>query len=235
MNATLLFFILPESLKPESRTAKSMRGIGEVYAALKNKSLAVISANYFLLVTAFSIMTTAFVLFTTHRFGYTALENGYMFSFIGVLAVMMQAGLFVKLERIFGEIPLTIVGCLILAASLFWMPFIRPEYGGLTALLFGSAFITLGNALASPSLTSLASKCAHEGEQGRALGVLQSGASLARAIGPALCGFLLNNASNQLDDTTIQRTFFTASAIMFGAFVVAAYFTRTSPVHETAS
>jgi predicted MFS family arabinose efflux permease len=86
--------------------------------------------------------------------------------------------------------------------------------------------LTVGNSMASPAITSLASKVSDESEQGKSLGVLQSGASLARAIGPALGGVLLNNAFNLVDDSTIQRTFWTAAAIMFVAVFVAVYFAR---------
>ena len=37
---------------------------------------------YFLLVTAFSIMTTAFVLYTAYTFGYNAEQNGYLFALV---------------------------------------------------------------------------------------------------------------------------------------------------------
>jgi hypothetical protein len=57
---------------------------------------------------------------------------------------------------------------------------------------------------------------------------MQSGASLARAIGPVVGGVLLNNAVNALDDFTLYRTFWTASGIMFVAFLVAIYFARTA-------
>jgi MFS family permease len=60
------------------------------------------------------------------------------------------------------------------------------------------------------------------------MGIMQSGASLARAIGPMIGGFLLNNALNEIDDTTLYRTFWTASGIMFVAFVVSIYFARTA-------
>jgi MFS family permease len=93
--------------------------------------------------------------------------------------------------------------------------------------LIGSAVLSLGNAFASPALTSLVSKLSHEHEQGKSLGVLQSGASLARAIGPTIGGLLLNNQFNQLDGHTVFRTFTAASAIMFVAFIAAVYFTKT--------
>lgn len=53
---------------------------------------------------------------------------------------------------------------------------------------------------------------------------MQSGASLARAIGPMIGGVLLNNAVNKLDEVTLYRTFWTASAIMLVALFTAIYF-----------
>ena len=171
-------------------------------------------------------MTYAFVLFTIERFGYTAEQNGYIFAFIGILAVIFQGGLFGRLAHQIGENMLMIIGCLLMAASFFVIPFISPNFGGLTALLIVTAFLAIGNSMASPALTSLASKVSSEDEQGKTLGVLQSGASLARAIGPAIGGILLNNALNQVDDFTIQRTFWTAAAIMVIAIFIAIYFAR---------
>jgi hypothetical protein len=57
---------------------------------------------------------------------------------------------------------------------------------------------------------------------------MQSGASLARAIGPVIGGLLLNNALNAIDDRSLAETFWTASAIMLVAFAVAVYFARTA-------
>ena len=114
-----------------------------------------------------------------------------------------------------------------MVASLFAVPLVGPRSGGLIGLLLGTAVLSLGNSLASPGLTSLASKTADEHDQGRTMGILQSGASMARAIGPIIGGLLLNNTANVLDDFTLYRTFWTASAIMFVAFLVAVYFARS--------
>nr|MBP9110922.1 hypothetical protein [Pyrinomonadaceae bacterium] len=54
------------------------------------------------------------------------------------------------------------------------------------------------------------------------------GASLARVVGPVVGGLLLNNRMNAIDDFTLYRTFWTASGIMFVAFLVAVYFARTA-------
>lgn len=222
LNAALLYFILPESVNKDAYKASEMRKsrIVELFESLKNAQFGTLNAIYFFLVTAFSIMTYAFVLFTIERFGYTAEQNGYIFAFIGVLAIIFQGGLFARLAERLGENFLMIVGCLVMAASLFAIPYISPQFGGLLALLFVTAMLAVGNSMASPAATSLVSKISDEAEQGKSLGVMQSGASLARAIGPALGGVLLNNAANHIDNITIQRTFWTASVIMIVAAVI---------------
>ena len=119
-----------------------------------------------------------------------------------------------------------IVGCLLMAISLFIIPYISPDFGGLAGVLFVIALLAIGNSMASPAITSLASKISDQDSQGKSLGVLQSFASLARAIGPAVGGILLNNAFNKVDDFTVQRTFWTASAIMVVTVFIAIYFSK---------
>jgi DHA1 family tetracycline resistance protein-like MFS transporter len=229
-NAVSLYFILPESIKKSSGTEDAPRRnrLVELFLSLGEPRFGTLVAIYFFLVVSFSIMTYAFVLYTIQRFGYTAEQNGYIFAFIGVLAVIFQGGLFNKLVVRFGENPLIIAGCVMMTASLFAIPFIGSDFGGLGALLVTMTALTVGNSMASPALTSLVSKNSGEREQGKSLGIMQSGASLARAIGPALGGVLLNNAFNQIDNFTIQRTFWTASAFMIVAALVAVYFARAN-------
>jgi DHA1 family tetracycline resistance protein-like MFS transporter len=229
-NAVSLYFFLPESLKKSAPAENEVRRnrLVELFLSLREARFGTLVAIYFFLVVSFSIMTYAFVLYTIQRFGYTAEQNGYIFAFIGVLSVIFQGGLFNKLVVRFGENPLIITGCVMMTASLFAIPFVSPEFGGLAALLLMMTTLTVGNAMASPALTSLVSKGSSEREQGKSLGVMQSGASLARAIGPALGGVLLNNAFNQIDNFTIQRTFWTASAIMIVAAIIAVYFAKAN-------
>lgn len=230
VNAIALYFILPESLKPGARAeiSASKNRIIEFLDSLKHREFREINIVYFLLVTAFSIMTYAFVLYTAYRYGYTAEQNGYLFAYVGTVSIIGQGLLFGKFVNRFGESPLVVVGCLFMVISLFAVPFVGPQSGGLAGLLIGTAVLSFGNALASPGLTSLASKTADEHEQGRAMGIMQSGASLARALGPVIGGFLLNNAVNAIDDVSLYRTFWTASAIMFIAFLVAVYFAKNN-------
>jgi DHA1 family tetracycline resistance protein-like MFS transporter len=232
VNAIALFLILPESVKPGTVAAEKKGKFHALMMSFKNREFRELNIIYFLLITAFSIMTYAFVLYTAYRFDYSTEENGYLFAYIGVIAIIGQGILFNKLAEKFGESMLIVAGCLLMVISLFAVPVVGPQAGGLSALLVGTAVLAFGNALASPGLTSLASKTADQGEQGAAMGILQSGASLARVIGPIIGGVLLNNEFNTIDDGSLYRTFWTASAIMFVAFLVAIYFARTAKIRE---
>ena len=224
LNAILLFFFLPESRKFTDVVVERKNRFVELFDSLKESRFAVLTIEYFLLVTAFSMMTTAFAYFTQHNFGYDAAQTGYILFFVGVMAVITQGGLFGALSKKFGEANLAIIGLIMLVLTFVVVPFITKDNGGLTALLIGSACFALGNSLASPSMTSLASKNASESEQGKVLGIMQSGASLARVIGPLLGGILLNNAMNQVDDFTLRRNYWTAGTIMLVAVFVAIYY-----------
>ncbi len=229
INAITLYFVLPESHKPNKNAEKRRSRFTELISSLKDSRFGIVTLLYFLVIVAFSIMTTTFVQYTMFRFGYNAEQNGYLFAYVGVLAILIQGGIFARLVDKFGEIWLTVVGCILLAGSFFAVPYVGPLSGGLTALLIGIAFFSIGNSLASPALTSLASKEAHAEAQGKTLGILQSAASLARAIGPALSAFLLYSAAapENIDDHPLFRTFWTAAAIMLLAVFIAFYFART--------
>ncbi len=236
-NATGVFIYLPESLPKEKRHAHGSGGnkFLQIFDSLKDDRFRTLSILYFLIVTAFSIMTTSFALYTQERFGYDAEQNGWLFAYIGILAVLMQGGIFGRLAHAVGEAALLVAGSLILASSLFMVPYVGPQWGGLAGLLVGMAFFAVGNSLANPAASSLASKVAGEHEQGKALGIMQSGASLARAVGPFIAGFLLNTAAGVVNDHSLAVTFWTAAGIMFAAFLGALWFARNvKPHHETA-
>ncbi len=228
-NAIFLYFVLPESHEPNKNAVRRESRLKELSQTLKDSRFGIVTLLYFLLVVAFSIMTTVFVQYTEFRFGYTAEQNGYLFAYIGILAIILQGGFFARLVKMFGEVWLVVVGSILLMASFFAVPFVGPLSGGLTALLVGIAFFSIGNSLSSPALTSLASKEAHDTAQGKTLGILQSAASLARAIGPALSAFLLYSATapGNLSDYTLYRTFWTAAAIMLVTVLISLYFVKT--------
>jgi DHA1 family tetracycline resistance protein-like MFS transporter len=236
-NALLLFFTLPETVT-EDHPAKNYAGgrsLRQVALSLKQPRLAFVLVIYFLFIVAFSIMTTSFSLYTMFRFGYDAQHTGYLFAYVGLIAVIIQGGLIGRLVKRFGELPLVIVGAFCFAISLFAVPFVGPAAGGLGALLIGGGVFSMGNSLATPALTSLASKSVGAEQQGVVLGVTQSTASLARAVGPSIAALLISSSiahlgadgiPHYMSDQSLFVTFWTGSAIMFLAFFLAFYYSK---------
>jgi len=236
-NAILLYFTLPETVTPDHParvSAASGRGWRHLIVALREPRLAYVLAIYFLGIVAFSIMTATFSLFMMFRLGYDAFHNGWVFAFVGIISAFIQGGLIGKLVKRFGEPLLIIVGAMLFSASLLAIPFVTPASGLLALLALGAA-TSIGQALSAPSLSSLASKTASAGEQGGVLGVMQSVASLARAVGPSLAAVLIYSAiahvgydgvPQKMSDASILRTFWTAALIQFVGLLLSLYFAR---------
>jgi MFS transporter, DHA1 family, tetracycline resistance protein len=242
-NALLLYFTLPETVThdhPARASAARGRGLSQLLESLKQPRLAFVLIIYFMFVVAFSVMVSSFSFYVMFRFGYDAQHAGYLFAYVGLISVIVQGGLIGRLVKRFGEIALVILGALCFSFSLFAVPFVGPAAGGLAGLLIGGGIFSLGNSLATPALTSLASKTAGQADQGTVLGVTQSVASLARAVGPFLAAVLINSsvahngadgAPHFMSDHSLFVTFWTAAALMFVAFLLAMYFAR---VYRTA-
>ncbi len=239
-NATLLYFVLPETVTADhpARTSAATGRWSQLVRALRQSRLAFVLAVYFLFVTAFSVMTASFGLFTLYRFGFDAHDTGWIFAFVGVVGAAIQGGLIGRLVKMFGEPLLVIVGALLFTASLVLIPFTGPHTGTPALLALGALF-AMGNGLATPSLTSLASKSAGAGEQGGVLGVTQSVASLSRVVGPLISSALIYSAvatmgydgkPHNMSDRSVALTFWAAAVIMFVAFLLAAYFARAYAV-----
>jgi DHA1 family tetracycline resistance protein-like MFS transporter len=235
-NAVLLYFVLPETVTPDhpARVSAATGRWSQLVKALHSSRLAFVLSIYFLFVVAFSIMTSSFGLFTLFRFGFDAHDTGWIFAFVGVIGAVVQGGLIGRLVKTFGELPLVITGALLFAASLFAIPLTGP-HTGLAALLGLGAAFAVGNGLATPSLTSLASKSVGRGEQGGVLGVTQAVASLARVVGPLISAALIYSAAvnigtdrkpHNMSDASVAHTFWAAAAIMLVALLLAAYFAR---------
>lgn len=226
VNVVLLYFFLPESLSAEHRShPQQVTRIADVFRHSRGWSFAAIMATYFFTITGFAIMTTLFALVTERRFGYGARQNGYLFGFIGVVAVIVQGGLIGRLVKAFGEAPLARFGLALLVASMVALPLCDT----LGPLLLVCAAISAANGLVSPTLNGLASQMVDRTWQGRALGLLQSCGSVGRLLGPLLGGWLL-----MLDlprpATDFGRTpYWAAAAILLVGFALAFCFREPAP------
>src|SRR2546423_8712685 len=98
-------------------------------------------------------MSTSFSLYTMFRFGYDAQHTGYLFAYVGLIAVIIQGGLIGRLVKRFGELPLVICGALCFAISLFAVPFVGPAAGGLAGLLIGGGGFSAGETPPTTAVT----------------------------------------------------------------------------------
>lgn len=184
-------------------------------------------ACYFLVIVGFSMMTTLFALFLNRRFGLDALHTGYILAGIGVIGVIIQGGLIGRLVKRFGELALAASGALIMCAGLVGLALCRH----FDLMLAASSAVGIGNSLLMPTLTALASRSASPEWQGRALGVVQSGGSFARWVGPISAGFLLSLPLAGDADQYGALPLLVAA----GVLAVAALAMITLPVHKVPS
>ncbi len=214
-NAIALYFLLPESLSEEHRASAGRASIAEIFRESGNWQLGVVFATYFFGTVAFAMLTAIYTLFAVQRFDLKPNHIGYIFASQGIIGVIIQGGLLGRLIKAVGEKILAVTGTFLLAASMLALPLAN----NITMLLLASSGIAIGNSFVTPVLNGLASKSVNAAWQGRVLGVLQSVASLARIIGPALGGFLLTMDTK---DFHYGRTpFWTGAAIMVIAFGLA--------------
>jgi DHA1 family tetracycline resistance protein-like MFS transporter len=110
---------------------------------------------------------------------------GYYLAFAGVCAAFAQAWLVGRAVAQIGEGPAIIVGFVVLAGGLLLLPLASTP----PMLLPAIALLAIGFGLSNPSLLSLVSHEAARDIRGGAMGLMQSGASLGRVLGPTWAGF----------------------------------------------
>ncbi len=215
LNTLLILLLLPESLPAEKRSQGRREPLfPRLLEHVQRRPYFTVVATYFLLIAGFSVMTAVFALYVAKRHGFDEKQTGYLFAMLGVIGVVVQGGLIGRLVKMFGEARIATAGSVFLVAGLFGTP-LSTSIGG---LLLACAGIALGNSLMSPTLSGIASRSVDEKWQGRALGVMQSGGSLARFIGPVLGGWLLTfDLEKPIADYALTP-FWVAAAIVLTTF-----------------
>jgi DHA1 family tetracycline resistance protein-like MFS transporter len=164
--------------------------LGPLFIALRSPALRNILVVNFIVTVAFVAMETTFALLGADRFSLTARDLGGVFTLLGVVIVIVQGGLVGRLAKKLGELKLVVIGVLVMALGLVLVPTTHE----LAISVLGLAVLAFGQALATPSLSTLLSRRATAAEQGSVLGSGQAMSALARAVGPLLAGGLYDRS-----------------------------------------
>ncbi len=180
------FFLLPESLAPEKRSAHpiSFNAFTQLRGFFSIASIRPILLALFTLNLAFSGLQTNFPLFSNARFGWDARQNGFFFAFVGMLAVLVQGFLYRRIQPKYGERRLAMIGLALMSVGMAGIAF-TPLAWSLFPLV---ALAGLGSSTSIPSLSGLASPRTSESQQGLLMGALQSLHGLTNIIGPIMAG-----------------------------------------------
>ena len=191
VNALLVMMFLPETHKVRrvSRTnssGKLQKGLlpAGLRQLLRNTILTRLIIINLLFTIAFTAMESVFALFSQHMFGWTAKENGYIFTYVGLIIVLMQGGLVGQLVKRFGERKLLIAGLVMLAIGFALLPLSTT----LAFMLAALGILSAGNGAVTPTITALFSFTSSRETQGKVLGLAQGIAGLGRIIGPLFAG-----------------------------------------------
>jgi len=190
INAALVFRFLPETHTRRATSAPARTGGASILTgwnrAVRSPAVARLVAINLLFTLAFTAMEAVFPLFTEHNFGWKEVQNGYIFTYVGVIIVIMQGGLVGRLVKRYGEQALLRFGLVALAAGLLLMPFGTT----LGVLLIATGILSVGDGAVTPTSSALISFAAPADAQGETLGVAQGAGGLGRVLGPIAAGAL---------------------------------------------
>lgn len=190
LNASLVCLFLPETRKQCANRSLPRQGPGLLFASwgkvTRRTSVARLVLINLLYTLAFTGMETVFPLLTQRRFGWGAMQNGYIFTYVGLIIILMQGGLIRQLVKRWGELALMLMGLGLLGAGLLMLIW----SDSLALLLAAAGVLSLGDGAVTPTSSAVLSLLASEAEQGEILGFSQGLGSLGRMLGPLIAGTL---------------------------------------------
>ena len=185
---SIIDFILTAMLlkEPEGRSNAASQRYGmepSFYMdALSDRKLRASFALFFLSTFAFANMEATLVLLTNSQFGFDNMQNMIMFTYIGVVMVIVQGGLIHRLVKKVGEKNLITLGTVLVAIGLL----LTPVTNNVAVLYVALAILAFGSGINTPANQSILSKLAPAEKAGGIMGVGQSLSTLGRILGPVV-------------------------------------------------
>jgi MFS family permease len=215
INFLLIFLFLPETLRKKDKEPEHTSLLMLLKHVEKKTYIPVLMA-FFFFVLGFSMVTTLLVLFFYHRYGMSEQQTGSIYAMFGIIAIVLEGGLFGLLSKYVGDRLLAILGAGFLMTSFFFMPL----SWSVSLAVLACVMMALGDSLITPSLPAIVSRTTHEQWQGAAFGFYQSAGCLARCFGPLLGGILLQvNFCSVSKAYYAQTAFWTAAGFLVIALI----------------
>jgi DHA1 family tetracycline resistance protein-like MFS transporter len=220
LNALWGLLVLPESLPPAQRrsfTAWDLdptRGVRHLAAHPLVAGLALV---FVLQVVAQRGVESVWVLYTSWRYGWTELHTGLSLAVVGVLTVLVQAGLVRRLVPAMGEARALKLGLLLNAAAL-------ALYGIAPSGLLVLSIIPIGalSGISGPALQGLITSRVEPQRQGAVQGGLVSAQSLTSIVAPLISTALFAWGTDGTLSTRMPGLpFFASAALMLLAWLQA--------------
>ena len=190
LNLILAFFLLTESIKEKNKSTRiELNPIKDIRLALRKDTIREIMLLSFGFIVAFMMIQTTLALLWSEQAGFDDKQNGYAFSFMGFVTVLVQGFFVGKLNKKFGEQKLLLYGSLLLLVSGIMFPIFASKLLFIPFELFAILLAGLASACFTPALNAMISQAVSMQEQGKVLGINQSFGAIARTIGPVLGGF----------------------------------------------
>lgn len=221
------YFVLPESLPPERRSARidwsHANPLGSLMLLRRYPQVFALAAVFFLLALAQFSINSTYVLYTYFRYGWGPQAVGYTLALVGLCTAIVQAVLVRRFMPKLGERRMILVGLGFGVIGYLAFCFAPDAW----IFVAGIPFLCLVG-LAGPSAQSLVTHQVDPHEQGRLQGALTSLQSLAGIFGPALFANLF--ALFISDHAPIKHlpgvSFALAALLMIAALLMTAYATR---------
>lgn len=213
-------FFLPESLKKNisdesslQRKKRKLFDFAGMKKILQKPDLAVLVLLFFILTFSFANIYGTFALLGLKVYGFTDMQNGYMFGIVGLTSAIVQGGLIGRINKLMSKKKILIIGSFVIMAALAMVPYA----GTFLGLAIVSIILSYGTGTFQPTVLSLISEVTSEAEQGITLGLNQSLASFARVLGPLWGGFAFEYLGYPFP-------FLTGAAFTFIIFLLAVFY-----------
>jgi len=232
LNLVYGYFVLPESLPAERRTAFTWRAANPLTSLRALSQLK--GVGPLVGVVAFSglaqfVLYTCWVLYTTFKFGWGPTENGWSLAAVGVMSVLVQGFLLGRLLRFFSPQRLAVIG--LVSSALGYALWGAATQGW---MMFAVIAVNLFGFTVTATIQSMISAAADSRSQGQTMGAVASLSSLMAVVAPALGAPLLGIVSHlPRGDWRIGAPFYFCAALQTASLALAIVHFRRQPAGPT--